>query len=96
MDHAHGERQQRSNGDATTRVWLRRYGESGGWPEVLRASLPRNQSNPNLEAAGTFAQLGENDKAFAVLEGMIQARRLMIVYMDSAPQAGSAAARTAL
>ena len=58
---------------------------TGSWPEVLRASLLRNQSNPNLEA-GTFAQLSQNDKAFEVLEGMIKARRVMIVDMDSDPR----------
>ncbi len=59
---------------------------SGGWPGVLRASLPRNQSKPNIEIAGTFAQLGEKEKAFEVLDGMINARRVMIVHMDSDPR----------
>jgi hypothetical protein len=53
---------------------------------VLRTSLPKGQFIPNLETAGTFAQLGENDRAFEVLEGMIQARRVMIVQMDGDPR----------
>jgi tetratricopeptide (TPR) repeat protein len=65
---------------------LRRAFANGGWPEVLRTSLPKGQFIPNLETAGTFAQLGENDRAFEVLEGMIQARRVMIVQMDGDPR----------
>jgi len=53
---------------------------------VLRASLSKSKSKPNLETAGTFAQLGDNDQAFEVLEGMIKARRVMIVHMDSDPR----------
>jgi DNA-binding winged helix-turn-helix (wHTH) protein/Tfp pilus assembly protein PilF len=65
---------------------LRNAFASGGWPEVLRASLPKSQRNPNMETAGTFAQLGENDRAFEVLDGMVKARRVMIVHMDSDPR----------
>jgi DNA-binding winged helix-turn-helix (wHTH) protein/Tfp pilus assembly protein PilF len=65
---------------------LRRAFAAGGWPEVLRASLPRGQAKPNMETAGTFAQLGEKDKAFEVLEAMITNRRVMIVQMDSEPR----------
>jgi tetratricopeptide (TPR) repeat protein len=56
---------------------------AGGWPNVLRASLPKGRPAPNLDTAGAFAQLGELDAAFAVLESMISARRVMIVHMDS-------------
>jgi DNA-binding winged helix-turn-helix (wHTH) protein/Tfp pilus assembly protein PilF len=65
---------------------LRRAFANGSWPEVLRASLSKSQPKPNLETAGTFAQLGKNDQAFEVLEGMIKARRVMIVHMDSDPR----------
>jgi DNA-binding winged helix-turn-helix (wHTH) protein/Tfp pilus assembly protein PilF len=65
---------------------LRRAIEAGGWPELLRVSLDNGQAKPNLETAGTFAQLGEVDKAFDVLEGMIKNRRPMIVHMDSDPR----------
>jgi DNA-binding winged helix-turn-helix (wHTH) protein/Tfp pilus assembly protein PilF len=65
---------------------LRHAFTTGGWPEVLRASLPRGQAKPNMETAGTLAQLGEKDKAFEVLEAMIMNRRVMIVHMDSEPR----------
>jgi hypothetical protein len=65
---------------------LRRAFGAGGWPHVLRASTPHGRLAPNLETAGTFAQLGELDVAFEVLESMISARRVMIVHMDSEPR----------
>jgi tetratricopeptide (TPR) repeat protein len=66
---------------------LRRAFERAGWPGVLRASLSgRSPARPNLETAGTYAQLGQPDAAFAVLEAMIDARRVMIVHMDSEPR----------
>jgi DNA-binding winged helix-turn-helix (wHTH) protein len=65
---------------------LRRAFAAGGWPDVLRASLPDGRPAANLETAGTFAQLGELDAAFAALELMIGARRVMIVHMDSEPR----------
>lgn len=65
---------------------LRRAFATGGWPEVLRATLPGNPARANMETAGTLAQLGETDKAFEVLEGMITDRRVMIVHMDSEPR----------
>lgn len=64
---------------------LRNAFTTSGWPGVLRASL-RAQTKPNLEFAGTLAQLGEKDKAFEVLDGMITNRRVMIVHMDSDPR----------
>jgi tetratricopeptide (TPR) repeat protein len=65
---------------------LRRAFAAGGWQDVLRASLPGGRAAPNLETAGTFAQLGELDTAFKALELMISARRVMIVHMDSEPR----------
>ena len=65
---------------------LRRAFASGGWPAVLRASLPDGPQGPTLEAAGTLAQLGEIDAAFETLESMISARRVMIVHMDAEPR----------
>jgi tetratricopeptide (TPR) repeat protein len=65
---------------------LRSAFESGGWTAVLRESLPPGQPKPNLETAETLAQLGEAEKAFEALEGMIRARRVMIVHMDSDPR----------
>ena len=67
-------------------VSLRRAFEAGGWPNVLRASLPSGRPAPNLDTAGSFAQLGELDTAFEVLESMISSRRVMIVHMDSEPR----------
>jgi DNA-binding winged helix-turn-helix (wHTH) protein/Tfp pilus assembly protein PilF len=68
-------------------VPLRRAFEHLGWPGVLRASLAHRQpAPPALETAGTYAQLGEPDAAFEVLESMVSARRLMIVHMDSEPR----------
>ena len=40
----------------------------------------------NLDNAGSFAQLGDLDAAFQVLGGMISARRVMVVHMDSEPR----------
>jgi DNA-binding winged helix-turn-helix (wHTH) protein/Tfp pilus assembly protein PilF len=65
---------------------LRQSFGAEGWPHVLRASMPHGRLAPNLETAGTFAQLGELDVAFEVLELMISARRVMIVHMDSEPR----------
>jgi DNA-binding winged helix-turn-helix (wHTH) protein/Tfp pilus assembly protein PilF len=65
---------------------LRRAFATGGWPEVLRTSLPKGQPKANLETAGTFAQLGLKDQAFETLDKMIRDRRLMIVQMDSDPR----------
>ncbi len=67
-------------------VSLRRTFDEEGWPGVLRASLGPGQPASTLEAAGTYAQLGDPDAAFGVLESMIGARRLMIVHMDSEPR----------
>ena len=59
----------------------------GGWPRVLRASLPAGHAPaPTLDNAGTFAQLGEMNLAFGVLEAMISARRGMVVHMKSEPR----------
>jgi hypothetical protein len=74
-----------SSGDGSEAI-LRAAFESGGWPAVLRASLPRDQQQVNLESAGTLAQLGEEDQAFDVLERMVSARRVMITHMDSDPR----------
>lgn len=66
---------------------LRRAYESAGWPGVLRASLSHfGSASPNLDTAGTHAQLGDADAAFAVLDRMIAARRVMIVHLDSEPR----------
>jgi DNA-binding winged helix-turn-helix (wHTH) protein/thioredoxin-like negative regulator of GroEL len=65
---------------------LRRAFATGGWRAVLRASLPDDRPAPNLDTAGTFAQLGEIDAAFETLESMISARRVMVVQMDSEPR----------
>jgi hypothetical protein len=65
---------------------LRQAFAAGGWPGVLRASLPARGSAPDLETAGTYAQLGEPDAAFEVLGAMIGARRVMTVHMDSEPR----------
>jgi DNA-binding winged helix-turn-helix (wHTH) protein len=65
---------------------LRRAFKIGGWPEVLRVSLAKAQTRPNLETAGILAQLGENDRAIEVLDGMIRDRRVMIVHMDTDPR----------
>jgi len=60
--------------------------ESGGWPAVLRVSLASGRLKPNMETAGTLAQLGETDLAFGILDQMISARRVKIVQMDSDPR----------
>jgi DNA-binding winged helix-turn-helix (wHTH) protein/Tfp pilus assembly protein PilF len=65
---------------------LRRAFAVGGWPEVLRVSLPKGQPNATLETAGTFAQLGHKDNAFEVLDKMVKDRRMMIVQMDGDPR----------
>jgi DNA-binding winged helix-turn-helix (wHTH) protein/Tfp pilus assembly protein PilF len=66
---------------------LRSAFAEGGWPRVLRAGLPADRpAAPSLDNAGTFAQLGELDAAFQVLEAMISARKVMIVHMDSEPR----------
>ena len=70
--------------EATAR--LREAFGAGGWPNVLRASTATGRREPNLDTAGTLAQLGELDAAFEVLESMIRARRVMIVHMDSEPR----------
>jgi tetratricopeptide (TPR) repeat protein len=66
---------------------LRSAFAEGGWPRVLRAGLPTGRpAAPTLDNAGTFAQLGELDAAFELLEAMISARRVMVVHMDSEPR----------
>ena len=65
---------------------LRRAFATGGWPEVLRALLAEGKPKANIEAAGTFAQLGEIDKGIEVLEAMIKERRVLIVHMESDPR----------
>lgn len=80
--------QQRRAGGATSEqiASLRRTFEAEGWPGVLRASLPKGRGEQSLEAAGTFAQLGERDAAFSVLQSMISDRRVMVVHMNSEPR----------
>jgi tetratricopeptide (TPR) repeat protein len=66
---------------------LRKAFADGGWPRVLRAGLPSGRpAAATLDNAGSFAQLGELDAAFQVLEGMISARRIMIVHINSEPR----------
>ena len=65
---------------------LRRAFAAGGWPGVLRASLPAGRGAPNLDTAGTLSQIGELDAAFDALQSMISGRRVMIVHMDSEPR----------
>lgn len=66
---------------------LRRAFTEGGWPDVLRMSLAlRRAEPPELETAGSYAQLGEYEAAFEMLEAMVRARRLMIVHIDSEPR----------
>jgi DNA-binding winged helix-turn-helix (wHTH) protein/tetratricopeptide (TPR) repeat protein len=65
---------------------LRQAYAAGGWPGVLRASLPPGRPQATLDAAGSLAQLGDIDEAFGVLEAMISARRVMILHMDSDPR----------
>jgi DNA-binding winged helix-turn-helix (wHTH) protein/Tfp pilus assembly protein PilF len=65
---------------------LRRAFASGNWPAVLRQTLPAGQPPSTLDTAGTFAQLGEFDTAFSVLESMISERRVMVIHMKSEPR----------
>jgi DNA-binding winged helix-turn-helix (wHTH) protein/Tfp pilus assembly protein PilF len=65
---------------------LRKSFASGGWRAVLATSLPAGTRAATLDTAGTLAQLGQLDAAFAVLESMIRARRVMIVHIDSEPR----------
>lgn len=78
---------QELDGDRREEGRLRRAFASGGWPEVLRASLPKRRAPPpDMVTAEIFAQLGLRDKAFEVLDGMVRDRRVMIVHMDSDPR----------
>ncbi len=68
-------------------LMLRHAFDAAGWPGVLRASLLHPQpAPPELENAGTYAQLGDTDAAFEMLESMVSARRVMIVHMDREPR----------
>lgn len=62
---------------------LRSAFDTGGWPAVLRATLP---DKPSINAAGALAQLGETDKAFEVLDAMLKDRRVMTVQINSEPR----------
>jgi len=53
---------------------------------VLRASLARGSAPTSLDAAGSFAQLGDLDAAFRVLESMIDTRTVMTIHMESEPR----------
>jgi len=64
---------------------LRRAFATGAWPAVLRATLT-TPPKTNLETAEAFAQIGQKDQAFAVLDQMVQIRKPMIVHMDSDPR----------
>jgi DNA-binding winged helix-turn-helix (wHTH) protein/Tfp pilus assembly protein PilF len=80
-------RNQRSGGAGTKEIAMLRHAfAAGGWPQVLRASLGKSPPKLNLETAGTFAQLGQKEEAFEILEGMIKNRRVMVVHMDSDPR----------
>jgi DNA-binding winged helix-turn-helix (wHTH) protein/Tfp pilus assembly protein PilF len=80
-------RDRQSAGSASEEIAeLRRAFAAGGWPQVLRASLSKSPPKVNLETAGTFAQLGQKEKAFEILEGMIKTRRVMIVHINSEPR----------
>ena len=65
---------------------LRRAFAAGGWRKVLLASLPEGKLSITLDNAGTLAQLGRADAALAVLESMSNARRVMIVHINSEPR----------
>ena len=63
---------------------IRKAYETEGWRGVLR-----NMTNsPNLKTlfrAGTYAQLGENDKAFATLEEMFTRHHVFLVTIGQEP-----------
>jgi DNA-binding winged helix-turn-helix (wHTH) protein/Tfp pilus assembly protein PilF len=65
---------------------LRRDFAAGGWPAVLRGSLPKGAPKVNLETADAFAQLGQKEKAFEILNEMVKNRRVMLVHVDSDPR----------
>lgn len=67
-------------------VALRQAFATEGWPAVLRSSLLHSGPAPSLDAAGSFAQLGQDDAALDVLASMIDARRVMVVQMGSDPR----------
>jgi DNA-binding winged helix-turn-helix (wHTH) protein/tetratricopeptide (TPR) repeat protein len=82
----HVKSREATGGTAEEMQMLRRAFASSGWPAVLRASLAMRPPRPNLENAGSFAQLGQKDQAFEVLEGMIKNRRVMMVHLDNDPR----------
>jgi DNA-binding winged helix-turn-helix (wHTH) protein/Tfp pilus assembly protein PilF len=65
---------------------LRQAFDRDGWPGVLRASLARGSAPTSLDAAGSFAQLGDLDAAFRLLESMIDTRTVMTIHMESEPR----------
>lgn len=65
---------------------LREAFATGGWPAVLRATLPVDPHGYSLEAAESHAQLGEIDAAFATLNRMIEARRVNVLHIDGDPR----------
>jgi DNA-binding winged helix-turn-helix (wHTH) protein/Tfp pilus assembly protein PilF len=72
--------------DAEEMATIRRAFQSGGWPSVLRATLPGETPAGSLDSAGTLAQLGELDSALGMLSAMISARRVMVVHIASEPR----------
>jgi tetratricopeptide (TPR) repeat protein len=58
--------------------------ERDGWPGVLR-KMADNPNMGNLFRAGTYAQLGDKDNAFATLEDMFKRRAILLVTIAQEP-----------
>ena len=61
---------QGNGGTAEEVAAIRTAYETGGWPAVLR-HMKESSNMRNLFRVGTYAQLGENEAAFATLDGMV-------------------------
>ena len=60
----------------------------GGWPAAVRASLEAPSgigAKRTFVVADLFAQIGEKDRAFDVIDDMEKGRMLMMVYVPQDP-----------
>ena len=75
---------QGNGGTAEEVAAIRTAYETGGWPAVLR-HMKESSNMRNLFRVGTYAQLGENEAAFATLDGMVQNREILLVTIAREP-----------
>lgn len=75
---------QATGGTAEEVAAIRTAFETEGWPGVLR-DMTNSSNLRTLFRAGTYAQLGDKDKAFATLEEMYSRRAILLVDIAREP-----------